>query len=139
MANVVKIDEVFSTEQIGKALAKLLDVNGLSGRLEPLCFECPISLEPISSNAAMIGDGGVYQMGYIQNWLQSNSRSPLTNVELPHCKILRVSPITALVESFLHECRDRREHSRAQRVLAAKQIDRTCNGQLQQKLQELEV
>ena len=142
MENVVGIDELFSAEHMGKALATLVDINGLSLSLHALqgdFTDCPVSLEPIKRNAGMIQDGTVYQLGRIAEWVKANDRSPLTNLPMSHRNVLRVSSLTGVVTAFLDECRVRRDQTRRQRVRAARQTDRGSYEKLQQTLREVEV
>ena len=71
MATVVNVSEHFEAAGIGRGLGRLHHVDSLTLRLLPALDErgnrvlCPITLRPISKNAALIQDGGVYQLGAI--------------------------------------------------------------------------
>ena len=144
MVAVIRADEHFVAEEIGNALAQLHHVDGLTLCLSTALDEegnvatCPITMAPISQNAAMIPDGTIYQMGYIQKWLEENDRSPLTNLGLTHCKILRLSSLKGILTAFFRTCRDRRSQMWAQRTRTTKLTDRTSYDQLQGTLQELD-
>ena len=96
MAVVTRAAEGFAPEHIGKALAHSWNVNGLTLQLvdvldhQGVGATCPITHEPMT-NLGMAADGFVYQMGWIMTWLDEHDRSPLTNLELPHC-LLYTSP-----------------------------------------------
>ena len=82
MFSVVNAADGFAPQQVGKALASLWAINGLTMKLESLhssSLICPFTLDKIS-NAGMTADGHVYQMGFIMDWLRSNSSSPMTNL-----------------------------------------------------------
>ena len=117
MTAIIRVDRQFAAEHIGKALAQLHDVDGLTLRLFPALAEdgsrlaqCPISCDSITENAAMIqdGTGAIYQIGYITRWLQHNNTSPLTNEALPHRDVFCISSLTDVFAAFLRECRERR-------------------------------
>ena len=117
MALVTRVDQQFAADDIGKALAQLHDVDGLTLQLFPalgddghLLAQCPLTCEPILRNATMIqdGTGAVYQRGYINRWLQDKNTSPLTNEELPHRNVFCVSSLTDVLAAFLRACRERR-------------------------------
>ena len=146
MATTVQVDQHFSAEQIGKALARLHDIDGLTlclrTRLDQNGQEptCPISLSSILQNAAIIQDGSneVYQLGWIQRWLTDHDRSPMTNCVLPHRNILRVSSLTGVLQSFLCECFKHRGQSWKQRITKAKCTSRdSCEG-MEKALLEIE-
>ena len=75
MATVLRVDEHFSAEHIGKALARLHDVDGLTLCLQPCLDEegqeltCPITLARIFKNAAIIHDGSNHI--YVPIWMDS--------------------------------------------------------------------
>ena len=142
MATVLRVDEHFSAEHIGKALARLHDVDGLTLCLQPRLDEegqeltCPITLARIFKNAAIIQDGSnhIYQFGWIQRWLTANDRSPMTNCVLPHRNILQLSSLTRVLRCFLGECSNRRAHSWQQRLTKARSTDRGSCEDLEKAL-----
>jgi ankyrin repeat protein len=142
MATVLRVDEHFSAEHIGKALARLHDVDGLTLCLQPRLDEegqeltCPITLARIFKNAAIIQDGSnhIYQFGWIQRWLTANDRSPMTNCVLPHQNILRLSSLTGVLQCFLGDCSNRRAHSWQQRITKARSTDRGSCEDLEKAL-----
>ena len=142
MATVLRVDEHFSAEHIGKALARLHDVDGLTLCLQPCLDEegqeltCPITLARIFKNAAIIHDGSnhIYQFGWIQRWLTANDRSPMTNCVLPHRNILQLSSLTRVLRCFLGECSNRRAHSWQQRLTKARSTDTGSRVDLEKAL-----
>jgi len=144
MATVLSIDTHFTVERMGEALAKLHFVDGLMLRLHPSvdeqakCLSCPITMAPILRDAAMIEDGSVYQFAEIRQWLAENDRSPLTNLELLHRNILRVSSLTSVLENFLHVSHGRREQARTQHLRSFALTDRRSCKQLEDAVQEID-
>ena len=146
MAIVVEPDEHFTAEVMGKALSKLYDIDGPTLSLQPHLNEegcpltCPITMEPILQNAALIQDGCVYQLGYIRRWLDQGDtyRSPLTNCVLPHRNILRMSPLTDVMRTFLGECFNRRAQVWKRQISKARCTDRGSCEELEQALVEIE-
>ena len=121
---VVPAAEGFTPESIGKALAQSWNVNGLTLQLiqvvddRGLGTECPITHEPMT-NLGMTADGFVYQMGWIMTWLGDNGRSPLTNLELAHRRILRLGSVQEILNHFFVACRTKRSMARAGQEAAA--------------------
>ena len=100
MAFVSRLDRQFAAEDIGKALAQLHAVDGLTLRLFPavhvdgsLLAQCPLTCDSIVRNAAIIPDatGAVYQLGMLSQWVHDKGTSPLTREALPHRNIFVVS------------------------------------------------
>ena len=122
MAAVVNVSDYFDAARIGVGLGSLYDVDSLTWRLRPALDEqghrplCPITMQPMTRNAALIQDGGVYQFGAIREWLGRADTSPLTGLQLPHLRILKLSSLVDVAESFLSTCRERQAMSRARRV-----------------------
>ena len=103
MFSVVNAADGFVPQDVGKALASLWALNGLTMKLERLESSdliCPFTLDKIN-NAGMTADGHLYQLGFIMDWLRSNSSSPLTNLALSHNNILRVSDLFTCVAHVL--------------------------------------
>lgn len=145
MSEVIKAnEEFFLAEHIGSALAKLHHVDALTFRMSPALDEhgnlvkCPLTMSSICRNAAMIQDGTLYQFGYINQWLASSDRSPLTNLVLPHRKILNISSFTGVVTAFLQECRDRRSQAWDQRISSARHTNRGSLDQLKEAIEGIE-
>ena len=127
MTRVLRVDEHFSSEQLGTALARMWTVNGLALELVDitdacgsicdgdLCI-CTFTTErPI--NPGMTKDGHVYSMRYITEWLQENHTSPNTNETLTHKCIMRLSSLKDVIEQFLSRCQSHNGAARAQREI----------------------
>ena len=65
---IVNIASDLSAEQIGRALAKVWHVNGITLHLLPSVEEDSLTQERIT-NAGVLADGNVHQMGYILSWI----------------------------------------------------------------------
>ena len=118
---VVPAAEGFTPESIGKALAQSWHVNGLNLQLIQVVEECPITHEAMT-NRGMTADGFVYQMGWIMTWLGDNGRSPLTNLELAHRRILRLGSVQEILNHFFVACRTKRSMARAGQEAAARHM-----------------
>ena len=124
MSRVLRVDEYFSSKQIGDTLARLWTVNGLALELvdiieacgglceSDLCI-CTFTTErPI--NPGMTGDGQVYSMGYITEWLNINDTSPNTNETLANKCIMRLSSLRNVIKQFLSRCQCHKGVARTQ-------------------------
>ena len=122
MATVVNVPDYFDAARVGVGLGSLYDVDSLTWRLRPALDEqghrplCPITMQSMTRNAALIQDGGVYQFGAIREWLGRADTSPLTGLQIPHSRILKLSSMVDVVECFLSTCRERRATSNVRRV-----------------------
>ena len=131
MVTVVNVSEYFEAAQVGRGLGSLYHVDSLTLRLLPALDEeghrplCPITMQPITKNAALIQDGGVYQYGAIKGWFERGDTSPLTGLQLPRLSRLKLSSMTDVVDCFLDTCRERRDTARRQRVGEYAEIRRT--------------
>ena len=133
MATVVNVSDYFDAARIGVGLGSLYDVDSLTWRLHPALDEqghqplCPITMQPMTRNAALIQDGGVYQFGAIREWLGRADTSPLTGLQLPHSRILKLSSMVDVAECFLSTCRERRATSRVRRVGEYEQLQKSSS------------
>ena len=139
-ATVVRADEHFPADHIGAALAKVCDVDGLMLRLQENVETptCPITFAPILKNAGMIADGSIYQLGYIKRWLDEHDRSPVTNCTLPHRHVLQLSPLKAIVQTFLSECSRRRPQYFQQCLSTSTCTDTVSSEELELALIQME-
>ena len=118
MARIVNITDHFQAAHIGQALGRLYHVDGLLLCLHPALDEmgerlsCPITLDPITPNAALIEDDGVYQMGAIAEWFRNAGTSPLTGLHV-HRNVLHMQSLTDVVHAILETCRAGRAQARA--------------------------
>ena len=64
---------------------------------------CPITWESLEEDAVMLCDGSVYSEKAIMNWLRAHDRSPLTNVEVEHKRVLQLVPVQAIMQEVLAE------------------------------------
>ena len=134
----------FKPEDVAKKAAAFWSVNGLSLQLvDAVAHEdenaCPFSLGVIT-NVGMTADGQVYQLGYIKTWLSDHDTSPLTNLQLAHRRILRLSTVRDIMLYFLSECQEKRQSQWAwqeQKAQAYCQADDT-GDELIDKLKELD-
>ena len=129
--NVFDFREYFEPAEVGKALAKLWAVNSLSFELVPALddegnhIECPLTLTAVK-NPAMTQDGCIYQMGAILEWIQEHKlSSPLTGLPLPHSRVMKLSSMVEVIQSFMTACSDR---SWAARWSSAKRWDQRSPG-----------
>jgi hypothetical protein len=124
----VNVSEHFEAGRIGHGLGRIYHVDSLRLRLVHALDEqghrpiCPITIHPITKNAALIQDGGVYQMGAITEWFGHAHISPLTGLPLPHLNILRLSSLADVLESFLRTCRERRDQARGRHVSECQEL-----------------
>ena len=114
MATVVNVSDYFDAARIGVGLGNLYDVDSLTWRLHPALDGqgqralCPITMQPLTRNAALIQDGGVYQFGATRECFGRADTSPSTGLQLPHLQILKLSSLVEIAECFLSTCREQR-------------------------------
>ncbi len=112
----------FAPAEVGKALATFWSAHGLTMQMIPNESHgetCPISMDAITS-AGLTGDGHMYQMGFILDWLRSHNTSPRTNMDLPHKHILRLSALKEIVSHYLVASTASMDATRAKTELQAR-------------------
>eukprot|EP00930_Biecheleria_cincta_P091981 TRINITY_DN81707_c0_g1_i1.p1 TRINITY_DN81707_c0_g1~~TRINITY_DN81707_c0_g1_i1.p1 ORF type:complete len:217 (+),score=17.78 TRINITY_DN81707_c0_g1_i1:45-653(+) len=101
---VLEFGRTCSPNLVGAALARLWTVNGrnLVAHTEgtELAVECPITQSP-PAEPVLLSDGVIYEKNAILEWLHRSSRSPCTNLDLEHGRMLQLEEYRQVVEEFL--------------------------------------
>ena len=95
-----------------KSFAALREVNQLNAarmRLEekkkpptvepPIEFICPLTLD-VMINPVRTATGHVYEHDEIKRWLRTNTRDPITNLELPTRRVTADELLRAAIEAW---------------------------------------
>lgn len=85
------------------AKAEEMEMNGRRGRPvlgdAPSSLFCPITQE-IMIHPVLAADGHTYELVAIQQWLENNDRSPMTNVKLPNKDLVPNHAVKSLIRDW---------------------------------------
>lgn len=101
---VLELGKTCSPNAVGTALARLWTLDGrhlvCHAEGTERSLECPITQLP-PAEPVLLSDGNIYEKNAILEWLHRCGRSPCTNLDLEHGRMLQLEEYRQVVEQFL--------------------------------------